>query len=103
MTEQIADAQAETNIRTVETFLYALRDKNWDTCAALLDDDLVYDNVGYPTLRGGQRVVKFHRSTTDGASVMNERTDALMLGRLHMYFRVCGVFELAFPALQRKF
>lgn len=108
MTET-TDTTTATNIRTVETFLYALRDENWDTAAALLDDNVVYQNVGFPTIRGRDRAmkifapmkrpgvgfdVKIHRAAADGASVLTERTDGMVIGRVHLYFWVCGVFEV---------
>lgn len=107
MTDQIA-AVASTNTRTVEAFLFALRDQEFDTADALLADDLVYENVGLPTIRGRVRTmkmfrsmegrarfdVKFQRTAEDGVVVLNERTDALILGPLRLQFWVCGVFEV---------
>ncbi|MDT5339224.1 MAG: limonene,2-epoxide hydrolase [Mycobacterium sp.] len=96
----------------VESFLHAvLRDKDFDTVEALLADDVVYENVGYPTLRGGQRIVttfrrmaakmpwlcwdvRIHRIVTDGTSVLTERTDAIIIGPFQAHFWVCGVFEV---------
>jgi limonene-1,2-epoxide hydrolase len=102
-------AKAADNIRTVEGFLYALQDGNLDAADAALDDDLVYQNVGLPTIRGRARAmklfqrmdggsagfeVKIHRSAADGASVLTERTDAIVIGPLRLQFWVCGVFEV---------
>ncbi|MGU3293659.1 limonene-1,2-epoxide hydrolase family protein [Williamsia sp. M5A3_1d] len=92
----------------VTRFLYALRDEDFITAAALLDDDLVYQNVGLPTIRGARRTLALfrrmegrvpfdvivHRSTADGSTVMNERTDALTFGPVRLQFWVCGVFEV---------
>lgn len=70
---------------------------------------MVYQNVGFPIIRGRARTikifkgmdrdsfgfdVKFHRSVAEGGSVLNERTDALSVGRVRMQFWVCGVFEV---------
>ncbi len=96
------------NARVVEKFLYALQDKDFDTVESVMSDDMVYENYGYTRMRGRGRIVrlfrnapdwfgfevKFHRSTVDGASVMNERTDALVLGRVRIHIAVCGVFEV---------
>lgn len=105
MTEPITD----TNIATVEKFLNSLRDKDLDTADALLADDLVYQNVGFPTIHGRRRAiklfrgmqrpsmgfdVKIHRSAADGDTVLNERTDVLVFGPLRLVFWVCGVFEV---------
>jgi limonene-1,2-epoxide hydrolase len=109
MTEQTTDRDAAANIATVEKFLFALRDKDLDTAESLLADDLVYQNVGLPTIHGRQRAiklfagmqrpsmgfdVKFHRSAADGHTVLNERTDALTVGPIRAQFWVCGVFEV---------
>ena len=108
MTDQIPAVATTTNSRTVEAFLFALRDQDFDTADGLLADDLVYENVGLPTIRGRARAmkmfrsmegragfdVKFHRMAEDGVVVLNERTDALILGPLRLQFWVCGVFEV---------
>ena len=96
------------NIRTVEGFLNALQDEDFDAVAAALDDDLVYENVGLSRIRGGHRTakllsrmqgrigfeVKIHRIAADGAAVLTERTDALILGPLRIQFWACGIFEV---------
>src|SRR4051794_12744115 len=101
-------AETDDNIRTVEEFLYALQDQDFDALAAALDDNLVYENVGYSKMRGGRKVVKlfrrmegrmrfevkFHRVAADGSAVLTERTDALIFGPLRIQFWVCGVFEV---------
>ncbi len=35
------------NARTVETFLYALQDEDYDTADSALADNIVWQNVGY--------------------------------------------------------
>ncbi len=110
MTEQTTDLGAETNTATVEKFLFALRDKDLDTASSLLHDDVVYQNVGFPTIRGRKRTikmferlqkpslgfdVKLHRSAAEGNSVLNERTDVITVGRIRIQFWVCGVFEVS--------
>ncbi len=109
MTEQSTELSTDTDIAVVEKFLFALRDKDLDTAGSLLDDDVVYQNVGFPIIRGRARTmkifkgmerdsfgfdVKFHRSVAEDGSVLNERTDALSVGRVRMQFWVCGVFEV---------
>ena len=98
----------DTNTRTVERFLYALQDADFDTAEAALDEHLVYQNVGLPTIHGRARAiklfrqmdgraafeVKIHRIAAEGAAVLTERTDALIFGRLRLQFWVCGVFEV---------
>ena len=106
MTELTGTAVANT--RTVEDFLNALQDEDFEAAEAALDENLVYENVGLPTIRGRARAiklfrrmegraafeVKIHRMAADGAAVLTERTDALIVGPLRLQFWVCGVFEV---------
>jgi limonene-1,2-epoxide hydrolase len=112
MTDQASHTKSaqdiSSNPQTVETFLYALRDEDFDTAEALAAENLVWQNVGLPTVRGRDRVmkmlralegrggfeVKFHRIAAEGNAVLTERTDALVFGPLRFQFWVCGVFEL---------
>ena len=96
------------NIRTVEAFLHALQEQDFATADAALADDLVYENVGLPTIYGRNATMRFFRRlqgrirfeakiqriAADGSAVLTERTDAVILGRLRLQFWVCGVFEL---------
>ena len=96
------------NAHTVERFLYALQASDLDAAGPLLAEDLVYQNVGLPTIHGRKRAmklfsslggssafeVKIHRIAADGAAVLTERTDALIFGPLRLQFWVCGVFEV---------
>ncbi|BBY36205.1 limonene-1,2-epoxide hydrolase [Mycobacterium mantenii] len=96
------------NTRTVEGFLNALQDADYEAADAALADDLVYENVGLPTIHGRARAmklfrrmegraafeVKIHRIASDGGAVLTERTDALIFGPLRLQFWVCGVFEV---------
>ena len=76
---------------------------------SVLADDVRWENVGLPAVRGRKAVlrvlsavnwpgagfgVKIHRITATGNTVMTERTDVLIVGRLHVGFWVCGVFEV---------
>lgn len=108
MTGSTSAVDTTANARTVETFLYALQDEDYDAAYAALADNILYQNVGYTTMRGRKRIikvfrrgagrvrfeVKFHRITTEGNAIMTERTDALILGPVRMQFWVCGVFEV---------
>ena len=108
MTQQTPDVTGAISASTVETFLYALQTQDFETLDSLLADDVVYQNVGLPTIRGRSRVVKllrgmegkmgfevkFHRNVAEGSTVLNERTDAIVLGPLRVQFWVCGVFEV---------
>jgi limonene-1,2-epoxide hydrolase len=109
MTEQIANISSDIdNAHTVEVLLSSLQAADADGAGAVLDDDLVYQNVGLPTIRGRARAmklframegragfeVKTHRIAVNGSSVLTERTDALIFGPVRLQFWVCGVFEV---------
>ncbi|OMC34896.1 limonene-1,2-epoxide hydrolase [Mycobacterium sp. GA-1841] len=102
-------AQAPTSsVKTVETFLNALQEQDFATAENALAQNLVYQNVGLPTIYGRNRAmklfrsmqgrtgfeVKIHRIAADGNAVLTERTDALVFGPLRLQFWVCGVFEV---------
>ena len=109
MTEQIANISSDIdNAHTVEVLLSSLQAADTDGAGAVLDDDVVYQNVGLPTIRGRARAmklframegragfeVKTHRIAVNGSSVLTERTDALIFGPVRLQFWVCGVFEV---------
>jgi limonene-1,2-epoxide hydrolase len=110
MTEQIVNVGSDVdNAHTVEVLLTALENQDPDGAGAVLDDNLVYQNVGFPTIRGRARAmklframegrvgveVKIHRIAVNGSSVLTERTDVLVFGPLRLQFWVCGVFEVS--------
>jgi limonene-1,2-epoxide hydrolase len=92
----------------VQKFLFALADEDFDTVESLAAPDLVWQNVGVPSIRGRSRImgllrrgegrvgfaVAFHRIAADGDTVLTERTDAILLGPLRLQFWVCGAFEI---------
>jgi limonene-1,2-epoxide hydrolase len=110
MTEQTTNVSSDIdNAHTVEVFLAALQDHDLTTADAQLDDNLVYENVGFPTIRGRARAIKLfrrmdrpnvgfeakiHRIAVNGPVVLTERTDVLAVGPLRLQFWVCGVFEV---------
>jgi limonene-1,2-epoxide hydrolase len=109
MTEQASGLKSDVdNMRAVETFLYAMQDEDVDTADGLMADNIEWQNVGLPTIRGRKRIaammrrgqgrmgfeVKIHRIAAEGNAVLTERTDALVFGPLRLQFWVCGVFEV---------
>jgi limonene-1,2-epoxide hydrolase len=93
----------------VQAFLTALADDDVDTAIDLIDDDIVYENVSLPTIRGKRRFasgaralsrrkigfdVRIHRIAADGTTVLTERTDAIIIRGYRTQFWVCGVFEV---------
>lgn len=110
MTEQISTVSSDIdNAHTVEVLLASLQAQDTDGAGAVLDDNLVYQNVGFPTIHGRARAmklfrsmegragfeVKIHRIAVNGSSVLTERTDVLQFGRVRLQFWVCGVFEVS--------
>lgn len=107
MADQTTTAAAAPTA-TVETFLNALQDQDFDVAQNALAQNLVYQNVGLPTIYGRNRAmklfrsmpgrvdfeVKIHRIAADGNAVLTERTDALVFGPVRLQFWVCGVFEV---------
>ncbi|MFM8599850.1 MAG: limonene-1,2-epoxide hydrolase family protein [Mycobacterium sp.] len=109
MTEQTTNVSSEIdNAHTVEILLTALQNQDADGAGEVLDENLVYENVGFPTIHGRARATKLfrgmqgrvgfeaktHRIAVNGASVLTERTDVLIVGPVRLQFWVCGVFEV---------
>ena len=93
----------------VEGFLAAMAAGDPDGAAQLIDDDILYVNVGLPKIRGRRDVEKvlrgldrpslgfevyLHAISSDGPVVLTERTDVLVIGRLRAQFWVWGRFEV---------
>ena len=95
----------------VRSFLIALQVGELDNALELLADDVVYTNVPLPTVRGRRRVdrlfrpalerwhggfrVHFHNVAVTGNTVLTERTDELVLGRVKQRIWVYGRFEVS--------
>jgi limonene-1,2-epoxide hydrolase len=94
---------------TVMDLFDALRSRDTDRAMSLLDDDIVWHNVGLPKVRGTSNVGRYmamlakpafgfdvivHNIAADGNIVLTERTDVLIWRRLRIEFWVCGTFEL---------
>jgi limonene-1,2-epoxide hydrolase len=108
MTDQTNVSTDIDNAHVVEVLLSCLQAADADGAGAVLDDNLVYQNVGFPTIHGRARAmklframegrasfeVKTHRIAVNGSSVLTERTDVLQFGPLRLQFWVCGVFEV---------
>lgn len=93
----------------VEAFLDALADADLPRAGELLDADVRYVNVGMPTIRGRDRVlralrildrpaagfeVSVHAISAHGPTVLTERTDVLCYGRYRAQFWVTGRFDV---------
>jgi len=101
---------SSTPTLVVERFLDLLRLGNVDGAVELLAVDVEYKNVGFPTVRGRERVRQLLRATlgrpgagfevythaisADGPKVLTERTDVLKFRRLRVQIWVCGRFDV---------
>lgn len=94
---------------TVQAFLAALERSDFDGATALLDDSVIYENVGMPVDHGKDATIatlkrfmvvadKFqvimHGIAESNGIVLTERTDILSGPGLHLEFWVCGRFEV---------
>ncbi|SIR77499.1 limonene-1,2-epoxide hydrolase family protein [Williamsia sterculiae] len=96
-------------VRVVEEFFAQMESGDSAAAADLLADDVVFTNVGFPTIRGKARTAaalraldrspaSFHMTpiTIAGAGgvVLFERADLLRVGPLEIEFWVWGRFEV---------
>ncbi|WP_433801629.1 limonene-1,2-epoxide hydrolase family protein [Actinomycetospora sp. CA-084318] len=102
-------APTSTASEVVETFLAALARLDVDAVEALLAPDVVYQNVSLPPARGRDATMRVlgsmarpltgfeihtHRLAANGSTVLTERTDVAIAGRVRIAFWVCGTFEV---------
>lgn len=93
----------------VEAFLDALVSADPERASELLAPDVEYSNVGLPTIRGRDAVVRtiarldrprvsfevyVHAISAGATTVLTERTDVLAYGRYRMQFWVTGRFDV---------
>lgn len=91
----------------VDRFLRALAAGDRDAAVGLMDESIVYTNVGVSTLRGRKKAARVvdllnrpgmgfgvhtFTSATDGDAVLTERVDEIAIGPVRMRFWVCGKF-----------
>jgi limonene-1,2-epoxide hydrolase len=105
----MANVSTPTETQVVRDFLAALERQDIDAVLALSGDEIVYQNVPLPPARGRGEFerqmrwfeknmtgfeVEVHAIAADGPTVLTERTDVLVRGRLRAAFWVCGTFEV---------
>jgi limonene-1,2-epoxide hydrolase len=93
----------------VRRFLDALQRLDIDGAVALMTPDVSYQNVPLPAARGIDAVekqlrwlarygsgfeVEYINVAADGSTVLTERTDILVFGKVRAAFWVCGTFEV---------
>jgi limonene-1,2-epoxide hydrolase len=105
-----APDQAADPAGVVKQFLLALQAGELDQALELLDENVTYINVTLPTVRGRRGVdrlfrpayeklhggfrVHFHAIAAEGNTVLTDRTDELIMGRVRQRIWVCGRFEV---------
>jgi limonene-1,2-epoxide hydrolase len=105
----MASATVGTEVEVVRSFLAALERQDIDAVLALAADDITYQNVPFPPARGHEAFatqmrwfvehltgfeVEVDSIAADGPTVLTERVDVLVRGRLRVAFWVCGTFEV---------
>lgn len=99
-----------SQIGVVRKFLDKLAAGEVDEAVDLLAEDVVYENVSLPTIRTRERVrsafkfmqglrgagfeVYIRSASSDGTTVLTERTDVLYWGLFRMQIWVCGRFDV---------
>jgi limonene-1,2-epoxide hydrolase len=94
----------------VREFLLALQAGELDKALECLDENVTYINLTLPTVRGRRGVerifrpayeklhggfrVHFHAIATEGNTVLTDRTDELIMGRVRQRIWVYGRFEV---------
>jgi limonene-1,2-epoxide hydrolase len=94
----------------VRSFLLGLQAGELDQALELLDENITWINVTLPTIHGRRGVerlfrtgmeklpggfrVHFHAIAAEGNTVLTDRTDELVFGRVRQRVWVCGRFEV---------
>lgn len=106
-----APAITDSPVAVTRDFLEALQAEDLDRALSMLADDVEYTNVSLPSIHGRGGVerlfrpllgrigfrVHFHAAgidELDSGVVLNERTDALIMGPVTLQFWVYGRFEV---------
>ncbi len=98
-------------VELVRRFLHSLAAGDVDAAVDMLGADVEYVNVSTPAIRGRHGVrrvlgaamrmrgagfeVYLHAVSTDGSTVLTERTDVLIWGPLRTQIWVCGRFDVS--------
>ena len=98
-----------SGLDTVNAFMKAAADRDYDTAVGYLTDDIEYQNMPLPPVHGKDAVKQtldmllasatgsewvVHREIGSDTIVMNERTDRFHINDTWMELPVAGVFEL---------
>ena len=101
-------SQAAPEIEVVRSFLKALEAQDLDQALTYVSDDVEYQNMPLPALRGPKGIrrvfgptfkasgfeARVNKIAANGRTVLTERTDAIFIGPVRIPFQVCGTFEV---------
>ncbi|MGB8649534.1 MAG: limonene-1,2-epoxide hydrolase family protein [Mycobacteriales bacterium] len=105
----MSSTPTDTPLHTVNAFMRAAAQRDYDAALALLADDVEYQNMMLPAVHGKDAVRGtleallalctgsewvVHRELAAGDVVMNERTDRFEIGGAWVDLPVAGVFEV---------
>ena len=101
-------SQGTPEIEIVRSFLKALEAQDLEQALTYVSDDIEYQNMPLPATRGSKKLAKIvgpamkttgfeariKKIASNGATVLTERTDAILVGPVRIPFQVCGTFEV---------
>ena len=101
-------SQATPEMEIVRSFLKALEAQDLEQALTYISDDIEYQNMPLPALRGHRGIrrvfgptfkasafeARINKIAANGSTVLVERTDAVLIGPVRIPFQVCGTFEV---------
>ena len=101
-------SQGTPEIEVVRSFLKALEAQDLEQALTYVSDDVEYQNMPLTPTRGPKKLAmivrpamktsgfeaRINKIAANGATVLTERTDAILLGPVRIPFQVCGTFEV---------
>ena len=101
-------SQATPEMEIVRSFLKALGAQDLEQALTYVSDDVEYQNMPLPALRGHKGIrrvfgptfkasafeARINKIAANGPTVLVERTDAVLVGPVRIPFQVCGTFEV---------
>lgn len=101
-------SQGMREIEVVRSFLKALEAQDLEQALTYVSDDVEYQNMPLPALRGHKGIrrvfgptfkasafeARINKIAANGPTVLTERTDAVLIGPVRIPLQVCGTFEV---------
>ena len=101
-------SQKTPEMEIVRSFLKALEAQDLELALTYVSDDVEYQNMPLPALRGPKGIrrvfvptfkasafeARINKIAANGPTVLVERTDAVLVGPVRIPFQVCGTFEV---------